>query len=84
MLIGGLAAIQQPLALVQATGQALQGIADAIGSGNPLQVVNAIISAPAVMIDLLLSLGTGCVILTRGEDGVLIAREEEWWETRAL
>jgi hypothetical protein len=29
-LIGGLAVIQPPLALVQATGQAVQGIADAL------------------------------------------------------
>jgi hypothetical protein len=51
VLLGSLAVIQPPLALVQATGQALQGIVDAVTSGNPLGVVNAIVNVPAVMLD---------------------------------
>jgi hypothetical protein len=50
-LVGSLAVIQPPLALVQATGQAVQGIADALAAGDLSRVVNAIVSAPAVMVD---------------------------------
>lgn len=50
-LIGSLAVIQPPLALVQATGQAVQAVADALAAGDPSAVVNAIVSAPAVMIN---------------------------------
>ena len=50
-LVGSLAVIQPPLALVQATGQAVQAVADAVGAGDPLGVVNALVSAPAVMIN---------------------------------
>jgi hypothetical protein len=51
VLIGSLAVIQPPLALVQATGQAVQAVADALAAGDPSAVVNAIVSAPAVMIN---------------------------------
>lgn len=50
-LIGSLAVIQPPLALVQATGQAVQAVADALAAGDPSGVVNAIVSAPAVMLN---------------------------------
>lgn len=51
VLIGSLAVIQPPLALVQATGQAVQAVADALAAGDPSGVVNAIVSAPAVMLN---------------------------------
>ena len=51
VLAGGLAVIGPPLALVQATGQALQGIVDAATSGDSLGVINAIVNVPAVMLD---------------------------------
>jgi hypothetical protein len=49
--VGGLALISPPLALVQATGQAIQDIADAFGTGDPTQVFNAVVDAPATMIN---------------------------------
>lgn len=47
----GLAVISPPLALVQATGQAIQDIADAFGTGDPRQIVSAVVDAPATMIN---------------------------------
>ena len=50
-LATGLALIEPPLALLQATGQAVQGITDALTAGDPVQVLGAVLSAPAVMVD---------------------------------
>ena len=50
-LLGGLAVIQPPLALLQATGEAVQGITDALSTGDPAQVIGAVVNVPAVMLN---------------------------------
>ncbi len=47
----GLAVISPPLALMQSTGAALQSVFNAISTGDIGQFVNAVLSAPAVMLD---------------------------------
>jgi hypothetical protein len=51
----GLAVISPPLALMQSTGAALQSVFNAISTGDIGQFVNAVLSAPAVMLDGLLN-----------------------------
>ena len=47
----GLAVIAPPLALLQSTGAAVQSMFNAISAGDIVQLVNAVLSAPAVMLD---------------------------------
>jgi hypothetical protein len=54
-LLGGIGAISPPLALLQSTGAAAQAVAGAIGGGDISAAINAIIAAPAVMLDGLLN-----------------------------
>ncbi len=51
----GLAVISPPLALLQSTGAALQSMFNAISAGDIVQLVNAVLGAPAVMLDGLLN-----------------------------
>ena len=47
----GLAVIAPPLALLQSTGAAVQSMFNAIAAGDIVRLVNAVLSAPAVMLD---------------------------------
>jgi hypothetical protein len=49
--LGGLAVLQPPLAALESTGQAIQGVVDAVSKGDLAGAVTAIVSVPAVMLN---------------------------------